>query len=411
MENGSTDDTIDKSLAIHAADPRFKNGGLTAGVAARPCCGAGCTSCRKPPPITRAGTHSSPRSMALSAPVPVRASARVRSPGAFLSRPRATNHSPLRCQLTHQRTTLVRPGPAHWVRSHDLPADAEVGGAIVWGASNRRFRASRFRRHANLVGPKPGREPGGEAVDVIDVIDRRTVDRTSLHRVWKAVLIVIALAVATACYFVPVLLVAIGVLLLLFLCARLVYQGRDRYIPNLYARDIRVYEDAYRAFIGRTLSDLRRCRIRGHTLLWEASRLPRRSLRDSDELMLDLGVWIGWSTRLISDASDRAVYGFDTFEGLVEDWQIDDQIVIKSGTFSLSEPLAQRFIRDTGVSLRDGVPDALGRKVQFIRGSTYETLDPFLADRPAAPIRLFHMDLDTYESCLHALETCKDRFI
>ncbi len=248
-------------------------------------------------------------------------------------------------------------------------------------------------------------------MDVIDVIDRRTVDRTSLHRVWKAVLIVIALAVATACYFVPVLLVAIGVLLLLFLCARLVYQGRDRYIPNLYARDIRVYEDAYRAFIGRTLSDLRRCRIRGHTLLWEASRLPRRSLRDSDELMLDLGVWIGWSTRLISDASDRAVYGFDTFEGLVEDWQIDDQIVIKSGTFSLSEPLAQRFIRDTGVSLRDGVPDALGRKVQFIRGSTYETLDPFLADRPAAPIRLFHMDLDTYESCLHALETCKDRFI
>ncbi len=248
-------------------------------------------------------------------------------------------------------------------------------------------------------------------MDVIDVIDRRTVDRTSLHRVWKAVLIVIALAVATACYFVPVLLVAIGLLLLLLLCARLVYQGRDRYIPNLYARDIRVYEDAYRAFIGRTLSDLRRCRIRGHTLLWEASRLPRRSLRDSDELMLDLGVWIGWSTRLISDASDRAVYGFDTFEGLVEDWQIDDQIVIKSGTFSLSEPLAQRFIRDTGVSLRDGVPDALGRKVQFIRGSTYETLDPFLADRPAAPIRLFHMDLDTYESCLHALETCKDRFI
>ena len=45
----------------------------------------------------------------------------------------------------------------------------------------------------------------------------------------------------------------------------------------------------------------------------------------SDELLLDLGVWIGWSTRLTSDASDRTVYGFDTFEGLVEDWQIDDQ--------------------------------------------------------------------------------------
>jgi Macrocin-O-methyltransferase (TylF) len=247
--------------------------------------------------------------------------------------------------------------------------------------------------------------------DVIDVIDRRKVDRTNLHRVWKAVLIVVALAVATACYFVPVLVVAIGLLLLLLLCARLVYRDRDRYIPNLYARDIRVYDDAYRSFIGRTLSDLRRSKIRGHTLLWEASRLAPPSRQDSDELLLDLGVWIGWSTRLISDASERTVYGFDTFEGLVEDWQIDDQALIKRGTFSLTEPLAQRFIPDTGVSLHDGVPDALGRKVQFIRGSTYETLAPFLADRPGAPITLFHMDLDTYESCLHALETCKDRFV
>ncbi len=242
-------------------------------------------------------------------------------------------------------------------------------------------------------------------------VESPEADRTNLHRVWKAILVGIALLLATACYFEPVLLVAFGVLLLLLLCARLAYRDRDRYIPNLYARDTRVYDDAYRAFIGRTLEDIRRCRIRGHTLLWEASRLARPSRQDSDELLLDLGVWLGWSTRLISDASGRQVYGFDTFEGLVEDWQIDDQILIKRGTFSLSEPLAQRSMRDTGVSLHDGLPAALGRKVQFIRGSTYETLAPFLADRPSVPIRLFHMDLDTYESCLHALETCKDRFI
>jgi hypothetical protein len=250
-------------------------------------------------------------------------------------------------------------------------------------------------------------------VPVVDspTVDSRTVDRTNLHLIWKAILIGIVLAVATACYFVPVLIVALGVLLLFFLCARWVYRGRGRYIPNLYARDIRVYDDAYRSFIGHTLSDLRRCRVRGHPLLWEASRLKGSGRQDSDELLLDLGVWLGWSTRLISDASDRMVSGFDTFEGLVEDWQIDDQIVIKQGTFSLAEPIAQRFIRDTGVSLDEGLPAALGRKVQFIRGSTYETLAPFLAERPTAPIALFHMDLDTYESCLHALETCKDRFV
>jgi hypothetical protein len=237
------------------------------------------------------------------------------------------------------------------------------------------------------------------------------VDRTNIHRIWRAVLTVIALGIAAACYLAPVLLIVIGVLVIGLLCARLVYRGRGRYIPNLYARDIRVYDDEYQAFIARTLPEMRRHRIPGHPLLWEASLLPEPTPENSDELMLDLGVWLGWSTRLTSEASGRMIYGFDTFEGLVEDWQIEDQFLIKQGTFALTDPLAQRFIRDTGVTLHDGIPAALGRRVQFVKGRTYDTLAPFLAERPGAPIRLFHMDLDTYESCLHALETCKDRFI
>src|SRR5258708_7463688 len=141
----------------------------------------------------------------------------------------------------------------------------------------------------------------------------------------------------------PALLIPIGALLLLLVCARFVYPGRDRYIPNLYARDTRIYDDAYGDFVHQTMSDLRRRRIRGHTVLSEASNLAGPSLGGSDELILDLGVWIGWSTRLISDASDRMVYGFDSFEGLVEDWKLEDHVV-KRGTFSLSDPFAQRFM-------------------------------------------------------------------
>lgn len=237
------------------------------------------------------------------------------------------------------------------------------------------------------------------------------MDRTTVHRVWKAVLVGIALGVAAACCFFPVLLLALAAALLVLAFARCVYRDRDRYIPNLYARDVTGYDDDYRAFIARTLAELRRCRIAGHPLLWEASRLPAPCRADSGELVVDLGVWIGWSTRLLADSTGRTVYGFDTFEGLVEDWQIEDHIVINSGAFALSDPFTQRFMRDTGVSLRDGLPAALGRDVRFVRGSTYETLAPFLAERPGAPIRLFHMDLDTYDSCLHALETCKDRFV
>ncbi|GLE50759.1 class I SAM-dependent methyltransferase [Mycobacterium montefiorense] len=242
------------------------------------------------------------------------------------------------------------------------------------------------------------------------VVDKRAVERTTVHRLWKAVLIGSALVVATACFYVPTLLIPIGVLLGLLILARIVYPGRDRYIPNLYARDTRIYDEAYGDFIRQTMADLRRRRIRGHTLLSEASNLAGPSLGGSDELILDLGVWIGWSTRLISDASDRMVYGFDSFEGLVEDWKLEDHVV-KRGTFSLTDPFAQRFMHDTGVTFHEGLPDALGRKVQFVKGSTYDTLAPFLADRPNAPIRLFHMDLDTYESCLHGLETCKEHFV
>ena len=254
----------------------------------------------------------------------------------------------------------------------------------------------------------------------MDVLDSRSadrtsrpnVDRTTLHYVWRTILIAIALAVGIACYFVPAILVVIGILLLTLVSARLIFRWRDRYVPNLYARDTRVYDEAYQQFIHRTLSELRRCKVPDHTVLREAAQLPPPSPENADELQLDLGVWIGWSTRLISDTSGRTVYGFDTFSGLVEDWHVDDQMVIKSGTFSLAEPMAQRLMPDTGVTLdEDGVPGTLGRDVQFVKGMTYDTLVPFLAARPGSPIRLFHMDLDTYESCLHALETCKDHFV
>ena len=268
-----------------------------------------------------------------------------------------------------------------------------------------------FKLHTHRVALVLPRYQGGEPMVMTD---GRSVERMCLHYVWRSILVVIALIVAAACYiwFSPILLVAIGGIVAVMVFARLVYRGGDRYIPNLYARDIRVYDVAYRDFISRTISDLRQAKIAGHPLLWEAAQLtPPASRQDSDELVLDLGVWIGWSTRLMADASGRTVYGFDTFSGLVEDWKADDQVVVKSGTFSLTEPLARRLMPDTGVTLQDGLPAALGRRVEFIKGTTYETLAPFLAARPDTPIRFFHMDLDTYESCLHALETCRDRFV
>ena len=73
----------------------------------------------------------------------------------------------------------------------------------------------------------------------------------TLHRVGKAISVVLALFVAAACFVRPVLLAGIGLLVVVIVVGRLVYPWRDRFIPNLYARDTAVYDDAYRAFIGR----------------------------------------------------------------------------------------------------------------------------------------------------------------
>ncbi len=78
--------------------------------------------------------------------------------------------------------------------------------AGVWDASKRRLGQQIVVPCASSRASFD-RESGGEPLGVIDT---RTVDRTNLHRLWKAILVGIALVVAAACYFVPVLLVRLA---------------------------------------------------------------------------------------------------------------------------------------------------------------------------------------------------------
>lgn len=73
------------------------------------------------------------------------------------------------------------------------------------------------------------------------VTDRQAVDQTSLHRVWKAILIGYAIIAIAACLLVPILSTAVGLFLLLILCGRAFYTGRNLYIHNFHSRDITVY--------------------------------------------------------------------------------------------------------------------------------------------------------------------------
>mmetsp|Transcript_96926 Transcript_96926/g.312956 ORF Transcript_96926/g.312956 Transcript_96926/m.312956 type:complete len:162 (-) Transcript_96926:60-545(-) len=51
----------------------------------------------------------------------------------------------------------------------------------------------------------------------------------------------------------------------------------------------------------------------------------------------------------------------------------------------------------------------LGFNVVFHRGLTYDLLPRILEAHPGQGISFLHLDLDTYEGTLHALETCRER--
>jgi predicted O-methyltransferase YrrM len=137
-----------------------------------------------------------------------------------------------------------------------------------------------------------------------------------------------------------------------------------------------------------------------HAVLFRSvSKIRTFAFRDinPDGLILEFGVYTGSSTRLfaksLTDRNDsRTVFGFDSFEGLEEDWS--GQVGVHKTTFS------------TGGKLPD-VPD----NVQLIKGWVQETLQDFLDAHPDEPISFIHCDMDTYTPTKFALEAVKDRCV
>ena len=101
---------------------------------------------------------------------------------------------------------------------------------------------------------------------------------------------------------------------------------------------------------------------------------------------LELGVASGKSMRAWVDQHTHAAsqfHGFDTFEGLPEDWNAS----FAKGHFS------------TG-----GTPPAIeDPRLTFHKGLFQQTLRPFLATAELAPQLVVHMDADLYSATLYAL--------
>lgn len=109
------------------------------------------------------------------------------------------------------------------------------------------------------------------------------------------------------------------------------------------------------------------------------------ALAPSGGLALEFGVFTGSTLAVIAAARPGGVYGFDSFEGLPENW--------RSGF-------------DAGAFAVDGLPDVPG--AELVVGLFADTLPGFLAAHPG-PVDLLHLDADLHSSTACVLDAVGPR--
>jgi len=108
-----------------------------------------------------------------------------------------------------------------------------------------------------------------------------------------------------------------------------------------------------------------------------------------NSLWLEFGVYSGFTINYISQFTSNLIYGFDSFEGLPENW-IDDNnnIILKKGFFNLNGNLPE-----------------VNKNVILIKGLFQSTLKDFLFSQNNKKISFVHIDCDLYSSTKFILET------
>lgn len=113
-------------------------------------------------------------------------------------------------------------------------------------------------------------------------------------------------------------------------------------------------------------------------------------------LWLEFGVSVGHSMYTLSNKTNNKIYGFDSFEGLPEDW---DEYH-KKGCFSLNGVPPTQFINGK----------TFNENVIFIKGWFDDTLPEFLK-KTDEKIAFLHIDSDLYSSCKTIFTLLEDRIV
>jgi hypothetical protein len=113
-------------------------------------------------------------------------------------------------------------------------------------------------------------------------------------------------------------------------------------------------------------------------------------LAPADGLVAEFGVWRGSTINVIAErvGERTTVHGFDSFEGLPEDWQGP----FRKGLFHMQGQL----------------PDVRAN-VELHPGWFHVTVPQFAAEHPGTPIGFLHVDCDLYSSTKTIFDNLGDR--
>jgi len=112
---------------------------------------------------------------------------------------------------------------------------------------------------------------------------------------------------------------------------------------------------------------------------------------NDNKLFLEFGVYKGDSINTFSNYllhKNLIIYGFDSFEGLEEEWITDSYNPV--GTFSLNKKTPK-----------------VNKNVKLIAGKVQTTLENFLKKNSQDKIAFAHMDMDTYTPTKYVLDKIK----
>jgi hypothetical protein len=117
-----------------------------------------------------------------------------------------------------------------------------------------------------------------------------------------------------------------------------------------------------------------------------------------DGLWCEFGVYRGRSIQRIAKLSDHIIYGFDCFEGLPEDWDINNP----KGCYSSGGVIPSGAIVGNNHNMFDPSPtvniEPWHPSIRLIKGYFQDTLPKFVKQHEESAAFL-HIDSDLYSSC------------